>query len=43
MKPQAGPEPGITQRLCFGKAVMAFRMLQARVERRMDGYFTERN
>jgi hypothetical protein len=41
--PQAGPERGFTQRLSFGKAVVAFRLLQPRAatrdERRMDGLF----
>jgi hypothetical protein len=43
MNPEAGPERGFTQRLSFGKAVVAFRLLQPRAatrdERRMDGLF----
>jgi len=36
---QAGAKPGFTQRLSFGKAVVAFRFLQARDERRMNRLF----
>jgi len=37
---EAGPAQGFTQRLCFGKAVVARRLLQTRRdERRMDGLF----